>query len=217
MRLRARSRLGRSQAAAAEHPPPDREGPALTAYALEPHSSMRLITAPASREWMDATPKRYAYRCLPLLIANQSGWLILNRHPVRATWDGTDELCGVHVEQLGAGKAPARSHFGSGILTWNLPYLFRTSPGWNLLVRGPANLPKDGACPLDGVVESDWSPATFTMNWKLTRPGLPIVFEPDEPICMLIPQRRGELESIRPAVRSLWRAPAIAHAYESWS
>src|SRR3712207_8402233 len=34
---------------------------------------------------------------------------------------------------------PARSHFGSGILTWNLPFLFRTPPGYNLHVRGPAN------------------------------------------------------------------------------
>jgi hypothetical protein len=109
------------------------------------------------------------------------------------------------------------SHFGSGILTWNLPYLFRTPPGYNLLVRGPANWPKDGASALEGIVETDWSPATFTMNWKLTRPHWPVEFKENEPICMLVPQRRGELEAFRPAVQNLSRAPWLARLYARWS
>jgi hypothetical protein len=171
--------------------------PELTAYSLELQPAMRLVPAPSGRTWMTETPNRFAYRCLPLLIANQAGWLLLNRHAVRATWNGSDALDGVAVEPLGERLPTVRSHFGSGILTWNLPFLFRTSPGYNLLVRGPANWPKDGACPLEGLVETDWSPATFTMNWKLTRPHFPVVFEEDEPICMIVPQRRGELEAFR--------------------
>ena len=42
----------------------------------------------------------------------------------------------------------AESLFGHGILTWTLPYLFRTPPGYNLLARGPANWPKDGSAHL---------------------------------------------------------------------
>src|SRR6188472_1682483 len=179
------------------------EAPSLTAYALQPHLGMRLVPAPVRRDWMDRTPNRFAYRCLPLLIANQSGWLILNPDPIQATWDGSDRLDGVAIEPLSARLPTVRSHFGSGVLTWNVPYLFRTSAGYNLHVRGPANAPKDGATPLEGIVETDWSPATFTVNWKLTRPGLPVVFEADEPICMIAPQRRGELEAVRPAVRHL--------------
>jgi len=53
---------------------------------------------------------------------------------------------------------------------------------------------------LEGLVESDWTTATFTMNWKLTRPG-EVVFEQDEPFCMVIPQRRHDLESFSPAIR----------------
>jgi uncharacterized protein DUF6065 len=41
-----------------------------------------------NRYWMTATPKRFAYRCLPMVIANQSGWLILNRHKIAVTWNG---------------------------------------------------------------------------------------------------------------------------------
>lgn len=198
-------------------PAADLEQPELVAHSLQPGPHMRLVPAPGARAWMGATPQRYANRCLPLLIANQSGWLVLAGDGVRATWDGTEGLGGVAIEQLGPGTAPVRSHFGSGIVTWNLPWLFRTPPGWNLLVRGPANLPKDAACALEGVVESDWSPATFTVNWKLTRAGAPVTWAPDEPIAMLVPQRRGELERFRPSVQSLLRAPRLARAHAAWS
>ncbi len=196
---------------------PEAEPAELTAYALQQETPLRIVPAPGTRAWMDETPSRFAYRCLPLLIANQAGWLVLNAQPFRATWNGSAEINGVQIEPLGGTFPSASSHFGSGIVTWNVPYLFRTPPGYNLLVRGPANWPKDGACALEGIVETDWSPATFTVNWKLTRAHLPVVFERDEPICMLVPQRRGELEGFRPRVRSLLRAPALARSYARWS
>jgi hypothetical protein len=167
---------------------------------------------------MDATPNRFANRCLPLRIANQAGWFVLNSHPLRVTWNGANDTSGLEIESLGEeANYPASSHFGSGILTFNLPFLFRTSPGFNLQVRGPANWPKDGAYPLEGIVETDWSVSTFTMNWKLTRAELPVVFEAGEPICMVVPQRRGELEGFHPEIRELDEEPQTASAYRQWA
>jgi uncharacterized protein DUF6065 len=77
---------------------------------------------------------------------------------------------------------PASSHFGSRILAFNLPFRFRTPLGYNLQVRGLASWPKDGAYPLEGILETDWTVSTFTMNWKLTRAELPVAFEAGEPI-----------------------------------
>ena len=98
-----------------------------------------------------------------------------------------------------------------------MPYLFRTDPGFNMLARGPANAPKDGAAPLEGIVETDWCAATFTMNWKLTRPNTPLTFERDEPFCMIVPVRRGELASCRPRIRPLRDEPAIERTYHAWN
>lgn len=192
--------------------------PVLLAYSLNSQMSMQLARAASTRAWMDATDKRFAYRCLPLLIANQSGWFVLNSHTIHVTWTGGDDKSSVKIEYLeGSAPYPALSHFGHGVLTWSLPYLFRTSPGYNLLVRGPANWPKDGAYPLEGIVESDWCPATFTMNWKLTRPNQVVTFDRDEPICMIVPQRRGDLETIHPEIRDIASEPRICQAYQKWS
>ena len=40
------------------------------------------------RDWMNATPQRFAYRCLPLTIVNQTGWWIRNPVGFTATWRG---------------------------------------------------------------------------------------------------------------------------------
>lgn len=168
---------------------------------------------------MEDTDQRFASRCLPLLMANQSGWIILNGHEFQATWTGGKARESLHVEYAAASvPSPLRavSHFGYGILSWSVPYLFRTPPGYNLLTRGPANWPKDGACALEGLVETDWAVATFTMNWKLTRPGLPVTFGAEEPFCMVVPQRRGELESFDPQIRDLADDPKIAAAHDEW-
>ncbi len=162
--------------------------------------------------------ERWANRCLPLLVANQAGWVLLNPIAFRATWSGGSSTSATTIELTEdlPHPWPVESHFGYGILTWSVPYLFRTPPGYNLLARGPANWPKDGICALEGLVETDWSVATFTMNWKLTRPAHAVEFEQGEPFCMVVPQRRGELESFRPELRNLAADPethALAEAF----
>src|SRR5690606_33114809 len=143
---------------------------------------------------------------------------ILNEHAFDAIWDGTAALTAIRIRPVDPLK-PARavSHFGAGVLTFHIPYVFRTPPGYNLLVRGPANWPKDGVQALEGLVETDWATATFTMNWKFTRARRWVRFEAGEPICMVVPQRRGELELFEPVVRDLAENPGLDAAYRAWS
>ena len=96
-----------------------------------------------------------------------------------------------------------------------MPCVFRTPPGVDLLVRGPANLPKDGIAALEGLVESDWIEVPFTVSWN-SRPGLPVRFDEGEPFAMVVPQRRLDLEAYRPTVRSLREAPALVETVKRW-
>lgn len=191
----------------------------LTAFRRLPANVPRIVVASRWREWMNATPGRFANRCLPLLIANEAGWMLLNPIAFEAVWDGEPDQSSLKIEWDGDSVpriAWAQSLFGHGILTWTVPYLFRTPPGFNLLARGPANAPKDGISALEGIVETDWSTATFTMNWKLTRPGHRVRFEEEEPFCMIVPQRRGELESFEPEVRHVRSDPETARRWKLW-
>jgi hypothetical protein len=171
------------------------------------------------RAWMNATPDRYAYRCLPLNIANSLGWELLLPCRVEAEWNGGLELEDLQIEIADAtwrDRHVASSHFGSGILTFQVGYVVRTEAGTGLLARGVPNLPKDGIAPLEGFVETDWLPFTFTMNWQFTRPGR-IVFEEGEPFCFLMPCRPQGFAEYRPEIVPIAAAPELAAEYKSWA
>ena len=199
-------------------PPRDDPPELLELVALRLADGMEIRPAPAARAWMETPAGRFAKRCLPLLIANQAGWELLNPVGFYATWDGTDDLPAVKLwPDGGPPHAWVTSHFGSGIITWHVPYLFRTPPGYNLSVRGPSNRPKDGVAALEGIVETDWADSTFTMNWKFTRAHHAVRFERGEPIALLVPARRGELERFRPVVRDAAAAPATFGAFQQFA
>ncbi len=189
----------------------------LIAYEINPNSGIPLKPARRDRKWMDDTHQKFAYRCLPMVIANQFGWEVLSRHQIKATWNGGSQKNDMTVEVLrGDGPCLFSSHFGSGVLTFSLPYLFRTPEGWNLMVRGPTNWPKDGIVALDGVVETDWAHETFTMNWKFTR-ACTVEFDIGDPVCMVHPIQRGLIEMFEPTIEQLGSEPELRQRYLEWS
>ncbi len=172
--------------------------------------------APATRPWMDATPEAFAYRCLPLNIANAQGWELLCPLAFHASWTGRPEPEAVNIHADGPAHLWPTGHFGQGVLTFHVHALFRTEPeGIDLWVGGPVNRPKDGIQPLTGIVETDWSPYTFTMNWVFTRPGV-VRFEKGEPFCQIWPQSRTMLDAVQPEVRDLATAPELAETLTAW-
>jgi hypothetical protein len=200
--------------------PETKQGASRELIAFQPAgaSSVPIVPAPRRRTWIDETRDRWASRCLPLVIANEAGWVLLNPRGFEAVWSGGDDPTDlvIQFDEEVPSPAPVQSHFGHGVITWAVPYLFRTPPGYNLLARGPANWPRDGICALEGVVETDWAVATFTMNWKLTRPDHPVRFEVDDPFCMVVPQRRGELEEFQPHIRDLAADTATEAGTKAW-
>jgi hypothetical protein len=179
----------------------------------------RIRPASPRRDWMEGTPERFAYRCLPLAIANAHGWEILSPCGFEARWTGGDGVEAVQI-RVDPGTKPHQmpvSLFGQAVLTFHVEGLFRTCEGWNLWVGGPPNALKDGIAPLGGVIETDWSPYTFTMNWRFTRPNQWVRFEENEPFCFFFPVQRGLLAGVEPEIRPMNDVPELKHAFESWS
>lgn len=172
--------------------------------------------APQRRDWMDGANNRAPYRCTPLVVANGFGWEILSPVGFSAIWNGSQDKAGLVVlEDIGT-TPPAHSHFGEGILTFSMPFVLRTDPGTDLIVQGPLNRPKDAIAPLTGIVESDWGPFSFTMNWKFTRAKTAIRFAKGEPFCHIIPIMRGTLEAIHPKMLPISANPKLQADHSEW-
>jgi Family of unknown function (DUF6065) len=170
---------------------------------------------------MDAFEDRHAYRCLPLTIANTHGWQVLAPVDFEVSWNGGASAKDLTVEALGAmpGNAPfehfATSNFSRGVVTMHTGYLFRTPPGWNLLAGGPFNTPKPGIAPLTGIMETDWLPYPFTMNWQMLQPGA-IRFEKQEPFCAIMPVPKNYLPEWQVAIHNLADDPVLAAEHETF-
>jgi hypothetical protein len=189
----------------------------LIAYLLHDQpTNMPITAAELERDWMDAAPQRFPYRCLPLNIANQHGWWIGCPARFRAYWYGGLHSHDIELAFDGEPNTLITSHFGNGVLTFSIPYLFRTPPGINLWIKGPSNRFKPGIQALEGIVETDWAASTFTMNWKFTRPNEWVEFDEGEPICMLVPTPRGLLEQLHPVIRPLYTNRELRDQYVAW-
>jgi hypothetical protein len=179
--------------------------------------------APRERDWMDASPSRFAYRCLPLTIVNQTGLWVTNPVGFTAFWSGGDAPGAVSFRFDVAAETWGpwiNDQFGLGIITWNTPLLFRTRPqGSRLLVCGPVNSFKTFAQPLTALIETDWMTMSFTMNWKVTMPHMPVRFEAGEPLFQAIPlvsNVGADIEGADVSYQKLSDDPEVARSYQEW-
>lgn len=152
-------------------------------------------------------------------MANSTGWEILCPFDLTIDWNGgpakkdiklSSETHPEHVSSFAA------SHFQRGIVTFHTGYLFRTSPGIATWCMGPPNQPKDGIAPLSGLVETDWLPFPFTMNWQMTRPGR-VEFKKDECFCFITLSEHMRMEEVKPTLKRLDDNPELKEDYKMWS
>ncbi|MBZ0172278.1 MAG: DUF6065 family protein, partial [Phycisphaerales bacterium] len=185
------------------------ESDSFIAYELWENPGFTIDPASPRRDWMDKFPHRVPYRCLPLNMANQAGWVVRSPINFNVTWNGKDDLGALKIDftdklpkdREAALRRHIKSNFGGGILTMAFPWLFRTPPGIGLWVHGPANEFTYNARALEGLVESDWAHAPFTMNWKIEKRNTAAYFRQGDTLCVLTPFPLDLLESLRPEIR----------------
>lgn len=141
-----------------------------------------------TRDWF--TP--HFYRCLPLTIANQYGFVVKTTVGFSVIWDGSDGTDAITLEiDDGTIFAPSIfSHFGSGIFTLNFPFVLRTPPGVNLMTINPPNVVLPNITVLSGVVETDNLRHTFTFNFKVQIPNIKVYFEAGTDLAAILPVPR---------------------------
>ncbi|OSQ45285.1 hypothetical protein MGEO_18235 [Marivita geojedonensis] len=166
---------------------------------------------------MENSPDRFAYRCLPLNIANAHGWTIACSSRFSVRWNGSDALEALEFVYENEADPPAISHFGSGILTFHINAIVTTEPGVSILASGPFNDPRAHISPLTGIIETDWLSFTFTMNWKMTSPNEWVTFEKGAPFCMIFPVRLDDIEAYELEVTPLDEESDLMKRYAAYS
>jgi hypothetical protein len=184
------------------------------------HTIFPFEQASYKREWMDAYSSSFAYRCLPLKIANEAGWLV--RCPIDFTAEYVSDLnplesVQITIQENSPYKLYIKSHFGRGVVTFSLPYVLRTLEPWCVWVRGYPNYYKENVSFLEGIIETYWLDSTFTYNIRLVEKNKPVSFKKGEPLFFLT---CIDLQSINKSVISYSDIGSdldTKTAYEQWS
>lgn len=137
------------------------------------------------------------YRCLPLTIGNQYGFIVSLEFDIGFEWNGgerpedTTIYLDKKIHDLDNIKYPnIKSHFGHGIVTINTPYFLRTPPGVNLITINPPNYVIPNVTVMTGVVEADNLRRNFTFNLKIQNPNIRTNISAGFPLSGFIPVPR---------------------------
>lgn len=144
--------------------------------------------SPRKRDWFNAQ----FYRCLPLTIGNQYGFIIKNEIPFLFKWNGGDKAEDLEIK-FHEWTPPSMyfpqisSHFGYGIITLGMPIVFRTPPGINLMTINPPNYIVPNLSVMTGVVESDNLRRDFTINLRVMKSEEWTEIPPHTPLAAILP------------------------------
>jgi hypothetical protein len=179
--------------------------PRVTFYRFIPSTRM---PQRADRAAAGTLPTRAFRYCEPVVTASSFGWyvfppigfsLMWDGHEVMWTYDGAEgwaplktaqfpnfttyfdarapeDIKGFSPPFVGALQEPGLVQVWTGLIA-------KTAPGWSLLVRPCANLPRHGAYELfEGIIETDRWFGPLITNMRLTKTNTPIEFRADFPL-----------------------------------
>lgn len=177
----------------------------------------------ADRSVGGTLPVRALRYCEPVSAASAFGWHVFLPRRFQLLWDGCEvswrlpgmdtflPLRSIHYpgfpemfdraapeEARGFAQPFLAASVQAGTVQVWPGSIVQTAPGWSLLVRPVANLPRPSGYELyEGIIETDgWFGGLFT-NIRLTRTGVPIEFDDDVPFMQVQPVRRMDYDDAR--------------------
>lgn len=158
-----------------------------------------IVPLNVKRKWMNDTRQKFAYKCLPLNIANQYGFAVLSPSDFTIDWWGGKGSGEVDIQVFSDNQRIVdgfQNYFGEATFTLHLDFVIQTPEGYSTYIRGIPNELKHGIKPLDAIVETDWLPYTFTYNFVVTEPGV-YHFKKGEPLFAFFPIERNTVENFK--------------------
>jgi hypothetical protein len=146
------------------------------------------------RDWFD----KGFYKCLPLAIGNLQGFVFSVPFDFGVFWNGGNDVKDLffktYEDELkfkNKWHINISSNFGFGIITINVPLMFKTPPNINLMTISPPNFLTPGLNPLTAVIETDNLRYIFTLNIKVNIQNTWINIKKNSPLIGIIPVPRN--------------------------
>jgi len=186
----------------------------MNIYQLHPKAS-RIV--PAEKTLFGTANATAVKFCGPYSMANSMGWWVRSPVDIDITWDGKGfthdlkESYGDYDHALvkslirdsdGVDIGKFCPEGGRSKFTWGAVEpsvvqiwtgcIFRTPPGWGLLIRSPINLPRQNFYVMEGILDTDWMQYDIWTNLAFDKEGTVELRKNGFPIAQLIPFKRED-------------------------
>lgn len=201
---------------------PDTDRPAQPPKLITFHRLIPSARLPqrADRSGAGSLPTRAFRYCEPSTSAAGYGYYIFppigfslqwDGHDIMWTFDGAPDWMPLKSAQFPGFRAQFDKVAPAEIQQYAPPFLValqesglvqlwtgivaRTAPGWSLLVRSPANVPRPGGYEsFEGIIETDRWFGPLITNLRLSKTDVPINFSPEFPLLQVQPLPRHVYE-----------------------
>ena len=149
-------------------------------------TNMDIIPGICERSWFAP----HAYRCAPLKVANRAGWDLRLNESVVVEWNGAPHKVDVEVTK---GESIAKSAFGMGTFTLTVGYIWKLSPGWQLMVMPIPNGDLGDCEAMTAIMEPEILNYPWFLTMRMFNTGLTRI-TPGQRVARVMPVRIGEFE-----------------------
>lgn len=159
--------------------------PILNAYKTGPNA-FELSPLSVTRDWMDATPEKHAYRCFPVTLANTIGWTLSAKEDISFIWNGTVDTTGDHVKILN-GKHLAYTGRGQATVSFNTGLIFKSEKNISLMVLPLPNYFIKDFVPMSSVISTSFYRHDFPLAIRILEENKEITIKAGDPIAVILP------------------------------
>ena len=159
--------------------------PILNAYKTNP-DAFDLAPLPVTRDWMDATPEKHAYRCFPVTLANTIGWTLSAKEDISFIWDGIVDTTDSHVKIL-QGEKIAYTGRGQATVSFNTGLIFRSEKDISLMVLPLPNYFIKDFTPMASVISTSFYPHDMPLAIRVLQENKEITIKAGDPIAVILP------------------------------
>lgn len=138
------------------------------------------------RDWMDDTPEKHAYHCMPVSLANTLGWGISFPEDISFIWNGVCDTTDSHVKII-KGKDYCFTSRGNATISFNTHLTIRTDEDVTTLVMPVPNQFNDAAQCFTNLISTSFFKSPIPVAWRITKPNVEINIPAGTPVAAVIP------------------------------
>jgi len=167
----------------------------------EIHKSANIEQLQVKRLWMDETPNKHAYQCMPISLANSLGWGISFPEDISFIWDGVCDTTPDHVKIL-KGKKYCFASRGNATISFNTYLTVVTEEDVTTLVMPVPNEFNENAQCFTNLISTSFHKAPIPIAWRILKPNTEITIPAGTPVATIIPISLNTLQDFEVKIKN---------------